>query len=559
MEQKTFFLNRLSLRTRLIIGFAVPLVVLVSVVFIGNAGIQRVQDRFSQLSEFYLPVIQSLETMKFESSRLISSANEYVLDQSLGSEEGTEAAGAGEEAEDENAETGASERDSGERAEGERAEVEEALDNYNASFEQLRLLVNSGQGGDEDDDALLVLVDSAGQSLVRLANALLTYEGGEAGFENVSELREALETAEEEFLEAIALMSAEEQAALAEAQADTQAAVSTMRTLVIGIVLIGLVVAGGLGVLIYRSIADPIQVLQTAAERLRDGHSDAQVANPGSDEIGQFARTFNSMAAQNSSLLRELEQQLALTEAARAKAERSDQVKSAFLASMSHELRTPLNAVINFTQFVIDGDTGPVNQQQTELLSEVVGSSKHLLDLINDVLDMSKIEANSLRLFVEDNINLNAVLAHVIATSQGLLNSKQVRIIDEIEPALPLVRGDRQRLTQITLNIMSNACKFTEQGTIRVHASATDDEVKIVIADTGPGIPPDDHALVFEPFKQTNTGLRKGSGTGLGMPIAQRLAEAHGGSLWLESQPGHGTTFTLVLPVRSELLTPELV
>ncbi len=252
----------------------------------------------------------------------------------------------------------------------------------------------------------------------------------------------------------------------------------------------------------------------------------------------------------------QLQEQIVVIDQARERAERSDQVKSAFLASMSHELRTPLNAVINFTHFVIDGDTGPVNEQQTELLTEVVGSAKHLLNLINDVLDMSKIEAGSLNLFIEDDVSLNSLVNSVVTTGRGLLAGKPTRMHTEIEENLPLIRADRQRILQILLNIMSNACKFTEEGDIRIKVSQKDGEVIIAMADTGPGIAPNDQAMVFEAFKQTKAGLRQGGGTGLGMPIAKSLAEAHGGRLWLESEFGKGTTFYVALPIKSEVLVP---
>jgi signal transduction histidine kinase len=243
-------------------------------------------------------------------------------------------------------------------------------------------------------------------------------------------------------------------------------------------------------------------------------------------------------------------------EAARKAAERANEVKSAFLASMSHELRTPLNAVINFTQFVVDGDTGPVNDQQSDLLNEVIGSAKHLLDLINDVLDMSKIEAGSLKLFVEDNINLNNIVNRVVSTGRSLLKDKPVQVEVDTQNDLPVIRGDQQRILQILLNIMSNACKFTETGTIKVSTSHNDSEVVITITDTGPGIAIEDQGIVFEPFKQTKSGLRQGGGTGLGMPIARSLVEAHGGRLWLQSEPGKGATFSIALPIESEKLVP---
>jgi signal transduction histidine kinase len=252
----------------------------------------------------------------------------------------------------------------------------------------------------------------------------------------------------------------------------------------------------------------------------------------------------------------ELEQSREAESVARQQAERANHVKSAFLASMSHELRTPLNAIINFTMFVAKGDLGPINPEQEEALNESVSSAKHLLNLINDVLDMSKIESGTLNLFVEDNVNLKSILESVAATGKGLLVEKPVELRLRVEENLPDIRADRQRVYQILLNIVSNACKFTETGWIQLGAKQAGEEVLITVQDTGPGIALADQAMVFEAFKQTETGLRQGGGTGLGMPISRSLAQAHGGRLWLESKPGEGAIFSLALPIKSSELKP---
>jgi signal transduction histidine kinase len=224
---------------------------------------------------------------------------------------------------------------------------------------------------------------------------------------------------------------------------------------------------------------------------------------------------------------------------------------------MSHELRTPLNAVLNFTKFVARGVLGPVNQEQVDTLNEVIDSGTHLLNLINDVLDMSKIESGSLNLFVEDGIDLNAVLKSTLTTAQTLLEGKPVHLQNEIDPDLPTIRGDKQRILQIFLNVVSNACRYTEEGFVKVAVRRQgDNEILFAVEDTGPGIAPEDHALVFEPFKQTASGIRRGGGTGLGMPITKNLVEIHGGRLWLESTPGKGSTFYVALPIQSEKLQP---
>jgi len=230
-------------------------------------------------------------------------------------------------------------------------------------------------------------------------------------------------------------------------------------------------------------------------------------------------------------------------EQSRIEAVRASEVKSAFLASMSHELRTPLNAVINFTKFVAHGDLGPVNQRQEETLTHVINSSKHLLNLINDVLDMSKIESGTLRLFVEDDVDMNAILDNIVSTGRGLLADKAVELETQVAPQLPSIRGDRQRILQVLLNIVSNACKFTDEGSVKIKAHLSEGEIIVAVEDTGPGIPLEDQAAVFEPFKQTSTGIRKGIGTGLGMPISKNLIDVHGGRLWLESTVGKGSIF----------------
>jgi signal transduction histidine kinase len=157
-----------------------------------------------------------------------------------------------------------------------------------------------------------------------------------------------------------------------------------------------------------------------------------------------------------------------------------------------------------------------------------------------------------------DDVDMQQVIKQVVSTGKSLLHEKSVELIADVSPDLPRIRGDKQRLTQVFLNIISNACKFTEQGEITVRAYRDNADVVISVADTGPGIAPDDHGLVFEAFKQTTSGLRQGGGTGLGMPITKSLVESHGGTIELESALGEGTTFTITLPITSDILQPTL-
>jgi signal transduction histidine kinase len=271
--------------------------------------------------------------------------------------------------------------------------------------------------------------------------------------------------------------------------------------------------------------------------------------NFGEDEITalQILTKQTAIAVRNAQLFEEVRQ-------ARIQAEQANVAKSAFLASVSHELRTPLNSIINFTEFVRHGMKGPINEEQSETLGEVVAASEHLLNLINDVLDMSKIESGSLTLYVKDGINLEELLNQSVSTARSLIVNKPVEIISKVEPDLPLIRGDEQRILQIFLNILSNACKFTTEGEIRVEAYCEEDAILIAIRDTGPGISSDEQHKVFEAFKQTETGQKTGGGTGLGMPISRVLAEEHGGELWFEGEVGVGTSFFVRLPICSSKL-----
>jgi len=255
----------------------------------------------------------------------------------------------------------------------------------------------------------------------------------------------------------------------------------------------------------------------------------------------------------NSTLEERVTERTTQLEKAKAEAERANRVKSTFLASMSHELRTPLNAIINFTAFVAEGIMGPVSDEQANLLFQVLNSGKHLLALINDVLDMSKIESGTLNLFVEDNVNLRDILSNAQVTGKGLLGDKPVELRMELPEDLPLLRADRQRIFQVVLNIISNACKFTDSGSIVIRAWQQDEMLMVSIQDSGPGIAAEDHGKVFKAFEQTDTGIRQGGGTGLGMPISKNLVEAHGGRMWLESELGKGATFFIALPLVSPI------
>jgi signal transduction histidine kinase len=219
---------------------------------------------------------------------------------------------------------------------------------------------------------------------------------------------------------------------------------------------------------------------------------------------------------------------------------------------MSHELRTPLNAILNFTEIVALEKLGSLTERQKSVLQKSLDSGKHLLDLINDVLDMTKIESGMMELFVEDQIDLYEELRSIIPATEILLKDKPVALIQDIDSNLPTILGDRRRIRQILLNLFSNAVKFTDKGSITLSVKTkSDGSLLFAVIDTGPGIPFDQQSMIFEPFVQTETGIKQNEGTGLGLPISRRLAEAHGGALWVESEPGDGAAFYLSLPIRT--------
>lgn len=234
-----------------------------------------------------------------------------------------------------------------------------------------------------------------------------------------------------------------------------------------------------------------------------------------------------------------------------------DKLKSQFLASMSHELRTPMNAIMNFVEIVSMGLVGPVTAEQIDLLDQALQSSRHLLHLINDVLDVSKIQAGQLTLLMDKNVNLYEEMNAVLGMAKPLLNDKPVRIIQDIDENLPFIYGDKRRIRQILLNLLSNAVKFTEEGTITLSAKTQGDKILFAVIDTGPGITPAAQSIIFEPFVQTEDGIKQAEGTGLGLPISRSLAEAHGGKLWVESNPGEGAAFYFTLLISQEEKTHE--
>ncbi|OGW35753.1 MAG: hypothetical protein A2010_03020 [Nitrospirae bacterium GWD2_57_9] len=236
--------------------------------------------------------------------------------------------------------------------------------------------------------------------------------------------------------------------------------------------------------------------------------------------------------------------------AAKERAEQADRLKSAFLATMSHELRTPLNSIIGFTGILRQGLAGPLNDEQRKQLEMVQQSSEHLLDLINDVLDISKIEAGQLQVGAAP-FDLKASILKIVRTVQPLARKKGLELTVSIAEPVGVIISDQRRAEQILLNLLSNAIKYTEKGQVRVDCSVRDGFVRTEVGDTGIGIREEDMLKLFRPFHQVETGLtRRYEGTGLGLSICKRLVELLGGKISAESEPGRGSTFCFTLPLK---------
>jgi signal transduction histidine kinase len=258
--------------------------------------------------------------------------------------------------------------------------------------------------------------------------------------------------------------------------------------------------------------------------------------------LRKFA-THSALAIQNARLFREIEHKSRELEAA-------SRHKSEFLANMSHELRTPLNAIIGFSEVLSERMFGELNEKQDEYLTDIHASGQHLLSLINDILDLSKIEAGRLELEVSD-FDLPTAIENALTLVRERATRRGIALRMIVDERLGQVQADERKIRQVVLNLLSNAIKFTpEGGRIDVRAAAVDGSVEVSVSDTGVGISPEDQEAVFEEFRQVGTAVKNVEGTGLGLALSRKFVELHGGRIWVTSEVGMGSTFTFTVPVR---------
>jgi signal transduction histidine kinase len=266
-----------------------------------------------------------------------------------------------------------------------------------------------------------------------------------------------------------------------------------------------------------------------------------------SPEIVNLLQTFatqSALAIQNARLFREIEDKSRQIEAA-------NRHKSEFLANMSHELRTPLTAIIGFSEVLSDKLFGELNDKQDEYMGDIVSSGRHLLSLINDILDLSKVEAGRMELDVT-RFDLPMAIDNALILIRERATRHGIKVDHTIDERLGEFVGDERKFKQILLNLLSNAVKFTpEGGSISVSAALAEDAVEVTVSDTGIGIAPENQQAIFEEFRQVGTdAAKKREGTGLGLTLTKKFVELHGGTIRVESAVGKGSTFTFTLPIR---------
>jgi signal transduction histidine kinase len=319
----------------------------------------------------------------------------------------------------------------------------------------------------------------------------------------------------------------------------SRATYETSRVYVVAFALAGFLLTLILGYAISWSIVSPVRQIDERLNRIAAGDFSQLVVVTNRDELGTLAQHVNLTCER----LQELYQRL----------QDASRHKSQFLANMSHELRTPLNAILGFGELMLDGVYGEVPDKMRGPLERVQSNGRHLLGLINDVLDLSKIEAGQFNLSLGD-YSVDELVRGVYGAVEPLAAEKKLSLSTRVPAGLPTARGDERRLAQALLNLVGNAIKFTDRGEVAIEVSADKDIYTFSVRDTGPGIAEADQAKIFDEFQQLDSSITKAkSGSGLGLAIARRIVEMHGGRIWVDSSVGRGATFSFTAPARLEL------
>jgi signal transduction histidine kinase len=320
--------------------------------------------------------------------------------------------------------------------------------------------------------------------------------------------------------------------------AENRSALGDSERIFVVVAAVSIVLAFGLGYALSGSVVGPIKRMESRLGAIASGDFGGHVDVPNRDELGTLANNINQMNDELGRVYRELES--------------ASRHKSEFLANMSHELRTPLNAIIGFSEVLSEEMAGPLNESQRQYVEDVLEAGRHLLSLINDILDLSKVEAGRMELALAD-ISIPDILDSGLTMHQSRASRNAISLNLAIDPDVGAVRADERKVRQVVFNLLSNALKFTPSGgRVDVTARRHDGVVEIAIADTGVGISPADQERIFEEFQQAAApGAGPQEGTGLGLTLSKRFVELHGGRLWVQSELGAGTTFHFTLPAQA--------
>ena len=296
----------------------------------------------------------------------------------------------------------------------------------------------------------------------------------------------------------------------------------------------------------------PVRAAHAFLSDVAEGNFAGAVSVPNRDEFGDLAARLNATTRELARLDAEQRQAADALRTLNAKLEQASRAKSEFLANMSHELRTPLNAILGFNEMILDDLYGEVPGDLKEPLTDIQTNGRHLLRLINDVLDLSKIEAGRMELSLGDYA-VEDVVGTVRASLRSLAADRGLEFVAEVETNLPVAYGDGKRITQCLLNLVGNALKFTKHGRVAIGVEREGELLRYRVSDTGIGIPADQLDTVFAEFRQVDgTTTRDFGGTGLGLSITKKFVELHGGRIWVESELGKGSTFFFTVPLRAE-------
>ena len=434
-------------------------------------------------------------------------------------------------------------------------ETIEALGRAKTAHEQLAELINKSNAGIKTMQDLQHLNEHRGTVLDKLSQS-------SAQVIQIIAENKAQQSANPQLLDTIYSYEADavhmrqemEAYLVHEQQLHNQAIDQAMRSLIIlriTFLILFLLILISAFIIVQNRIVNPLNQLSDAAVKVANGNLEITITETGRDEMSVLQRTFNTMIHDLSKAFHERDIALEQSVLDKNAAEAANRAKSTFLANMSHELRTPLTAISGWTTILQDTRSGTLNDDQVYGLQVIEHSSKHLLALINDILDMSKIEAGKLELHMS-SVVIEPICRESIESVMSMAQRKHITIEYTLAPQLECIHADTRALKQMLVNLLSNAVKFTEQKgkvTLSVYPDETGEHVLFRVADTGIGIAPENVALLFQPFVQIDSSLtRREQGSGLGLVLSHRLATLHGGEITVESTLGIGSSFTIILP-----------